>query len=428
MGLLGLLPRTPDRGRVEVTKVESSTSTITLREPVPVGATVYATFYYNTLVDQAYSVACDTAGASGVGTYSVTNEAGTSLLTPQFGSKSAALATVTVEFPSGSERTPDCRFESPFVTTSFVGPVEEDVTVTFASQDATLAKYTLPGSGPYYMVQNASDQLSINMDNSGAPGDIDLSSVSRAWVVGDEVVYSPDGSNEYEDGVATTNNEVDLMIDGVLIQSRADTGDRTGIVATDFQDIGRYAQSINRAAFGDYADAAGAPRRRRWMRTTSRWPTRRPTLTTTTSAGPSASPAVKGSEATVTFYNGTTNAVVAVWASVVLGAANTSSTTRTRPALKVSTRSVLAHHRRASSNHQLAHRRFVRDHHGHDPRDRDCCFRWCVHVGYRSGNRRADRVAELHRRCCWCPCHRSAGARHGGLRWTAQLQVGPRWG
>jgi len=303
-----------DRGRVEVTKVESSTSTITLREPVPVGATVYATFYYNTLVDQAYSVACDTAGASGVGTYSVTNEAGTSLLTPQFGSKSAALATVTVEFPSGSERTPDCRFESPFDTSSFVGPVEEDVTVTFASQDATLAKYTLPGSGPYYMVQNASDQLSINMDNSGAPGDIDLSSVSRAWVVGDEVVYSPDGSNEYEDGVATTNNEVDLMIDGVLIQSRADTGDRTAIVATDFQDIGRYAQSINRAAFGDYADAAGGVL----------------VLAASTDANNFqldaeasniddyyvgwtvriTSGAEAGSEATVTSYNGTTNAVV----------------------------------------------------------------------------------------------------------------------
>lgn len=303
-----------DRGRVEVTKVESSTSTLTLREPVPVGATVYATFYYNTLVDQAYSVACDSAGASGVGTYSVTNEDGVALMTPQFGSKSAALATVTVEFPSGSERTPDCRFEVPFTSTSFVGPVEEDVTVTFASQDATLAKYALPGAGPYYMVQNASDQLSINMQNTGFPGDIDLSTASRAWVVGDEVVYSPDGTNEYEDGVATTNNEVDLMIDGVLIQSRADTGDRTAVVATDFQDIGRYAQSINRAAFGDYADAAGVALALAGSTDANNfqlsaeasniddyyvgWTVR------ITSGGEA------GSEATVTSYNGTTNAVV----------------------------------------------------------------------------------------------------------------------
>jgi hypothetical protein len=246
-----------DRGRVEVTKVDSSISTMTLREAVPVGASVYATFYYNTLVDQSYSVACASMGASGVGTYSVTNENDVALLTPQFGSKSAALATVTVEFPSGSERTPDCRFEVPFTSTSFVGAVEEDVTVTFASQDATLAKYAVPGSGPYYMVQNASDQLNIDMQNSGVPGDIDLSTRSIAWVVGDEASYDPAGTNEYEDGVVATNNEIDLMIDGVLIQSLAATGDRTAVLATDLQDIGRYAQSVNRAAMGDYANAAG---------------------------------------------------------------------------------------------------------------------------------------------------------------------------
>jgi hypothetical protein len=251
-----------DRGRVEVTKVESAPavgkSLLTLALPAPVGATVYATFYYNTLVDQAYSVASASMGASGVGTYSVTNENGVAMLTPQFGSKSAALATVTVEFPSGSERTPDCRFETPFVTTSYVGPVEEDVTVTFASQDATLAKYAVPGSGPYFTVQNASDQLSINMQNSGTPGDIDLATRSLAWFVGDEVSYDPTGTNEYEDGVVATNNEINLMVDGTLVKSFAATGDRTAVLATDLQDIGRYAQSINRATFGDYANGVGA--------------------------------------------------------------------------------------------------------------------------------------------------------------------------
>jgi hypothetical protein len=108
-----------ERGRVEVTKVESSTSTFTLAAPVPVGATVYATFYYNTLVDQAYSFECVTAGPSGVGTYTVKNEAGETLLTPKFLSKGAALSTVTIEFPSGSERTPDVRFEVPFEASLF---------------------------------------------------------------------------------------------------------------------------------------------------------------------------------------------------------------------------------------------------------------------------------------------------------------------
>jgi len=245
-----------DRGRVEVTLVESSTSTITLREPVPTGATVYATFYYNTLVDQAYTVACASAGASGVGTYSVVNENGDAMMTPQFGAKSALLATVTVEFPSGSERTPDCRFEAPFTTTAYTGPVEEDVTVTFAAQDATLAKYAVPSAGPYYMVQNASDQLSINIDNLGGV-DYDLSTASRAWLVCDEVTYDPAGGNEYEDGVVVTNNELDMQIDGVLVQAQCNIGDRTALIATDFQDIGRYAHGINSAAFGDYADFTG---------------------------------------------------------------------------------------------------------------------------------------------------------------------------
>lgn len=304
-----------DRGRVEVTKVESSSSIITLREPVPVGATVYATFYYNTLTDQAYSVACASEGASGVGTYSITNENGTPLLTPLFGNKSALLATVTVEFPSGSERTPDCRFESPFSTTLFTGAVEEDVTVTFASQDATLAKYAVPSAGPYYMVQNASDQLSIDMDNSGGPGDTDLSAQSRAWVVGAEVVYGA-GTNEYEDGIVAANNEVDVTIDCVPVLSAANTGDRTGIVATDFQDIGRYAQALNSAAMGDYANATGAALALTGGPTAFVLPLDAQasnvpdyyvgwTLRLTSATGTAAA----GDEATVTAYDSTTNTV-----------------------------------------------------------------------------------------------------------------------
>ena len=252
-----------ERGRVTVTKVESSTSTITLAEAVPAGATVYATFYYNTLVDQAYSVECVTAGASGVGTYTLKNEDSTVLLTPQFGSKGAALAAVTVEFPSGSERTPDLRFEAPFDTTLFTGSVEEDVTVTFASQDATLAKYAVPGSGPYYAITATSDTLDINLDNLGAVS-VDLSDPTgsgtgfQATIVGDEVDYDADtGLTEYD--IDATNNAIDLQIDGVLVQALANTGDRTAIAATDLQDIGRYALAINSAAFGDYTDIAGNP-------------------------------------------------------------------------------------------------------------------------------------------------------------------------
>ena len=242
-----------ERGRVTVTKVDSATSTITLADVVPVGASVYATFYYNTLVDQDYSVECITAGASGVGTYTLKNEAGTVLLTPQFGSKGAALATVTVEFPSGSERTPDLRFEAPFDATSFTGPVEEDVTLTFASQDATLAKYAVPGSGPYYTINGSSDTLDIAVNGATISTDLgDPTGTGTGFLstlTGDEVAYTAaSGNTTYV--IDATNNAVDLQIDGLLIQAVANAG------AT--QDITDYGEAINRAAFGEFATAQAA--------------------------------------------------------------------------------------------------------------------------------------------------------------------------
>jgi hypothetical protein len=246
------------RGRVEVSEVDSDTSNITLVEAVPVGATVYATFYYNTLVDQEYSIVCASAAGSGVGTYTIANEAGTALLTPQFGSKGAALATITVEFPSGSERTPDVRFEAPLSTLSpteqalFTGAVAESVTVTFASQDATLAKYAFPGSGPYYPVTAASDNLAINVDNLGAVA-TDLSDPMGAStgfyasMVGDEVEYTAaSGGLTYV--IDATNNDLNFEIDGLEgIIAVANAG------AT--QDITDYSEAINRAITGEHGAA-----------------------------------------------------------------------------------------------------------------------------------------------------------------------------
>lgn len=230
-----------ERGPVTVTKVDSSTSTITLKDPVPVGATVYATFYYNTLVDQKYTLTVETPGASGVGTYSVTNEDGDNMLTPRFGTKSSGLATITLQFPSGSERKPDVRFEAPFTTTHYNGPVEEDVTVTFASVDGTLAKYTVPGAGDYEIITNASDRIRVTVDGaalaSGAAG-IDLSAVNGisnlgfvATMVGAEVEYdAASGYTTYD--IDATNNGVNLMVDGVLIEASAATG--TGVTLANF--------------------------------------------------------------------------------------------------------------------------------------------------------------------------------------------------
>lgn len=244
-----------NRGRVAVTKVDSATNTITLAEPVPTGAQVWATFYYNTIGDQEYTLTVDSAGASGVGTYTVGDENGTPLLTPTFGSKSAGLATVTVQFPSGTERLPDCRLEVPFDTSLYTGPVEEDVTVTFSSQAATLGKYTVPGSGPYYVISGASDNFDLVIDSAPLVGGaVDLSDPAgfgagfAAQLVGDEVVYEEStGGATY--AITSSNQTLDLELDGVLIQAKANAN----ATAT----LADYAAAINRAALGEFDSATG---------------------------------------------------------------------------------------------------------------------------------------------------------------------------
>jgi len=251
-----------DRGRVTVTKVDSATSTLTLAQPVPTGATLYATFYYNTIVDQAYTLTSVTAGASGLGTYTVTNEGGTLLITPTSGSKSAGLATIEVVFPSGSESLPDFRYETPFDAGSFVGAVEEDVTVTFASKDATPAKFAVPSSGPYYAVSGSSDRFRLKVDGSdlvSGAGGLNLSrplaGVSGlgfpAQLVGNEAVYDAlSGGATF--AIDATNNTVNIEVDDILVQAVADD-DATAT-------LDNFAGAINRAATGevDVATAGGA--------------------------------------------------------------------------------------------------------------------------------------------------------------------------
>ena len=194
-----------DRGAVEVIRVDSSSAQITLSEAVPPGATVFATYYYNTLGDATYTVSNTLAGGSGVGTYQVTDANGNAKHIASFGEKGAGLS-MDVVFPSGSMLLPDARFEGGT-------PVEETVTVTFKDKDATPAKYTFAGPGPYYFVENASDTLSINVDTTGY--NIDLKNGGLAHILGDEVFYDDVASNKIS-FVAGVNDAVTLDIDGAI--------------------------------------------------------------------------------------------------------------------------------------------------------------------------------------------------------------------
>jgi len=226
-----------ERGPVDVTAVEGTR--ITLKDPIDVGATVYATFYYNTLVDEEYNLICDVPGASGIGTYFIQDSNGNDMFTPKFGVKGSALTGVTIEFPSGSELTPDVRFEG-----GTAGPVEETVTVSFASIDDTIAKYSVPGSGPYFTIQDASDHARFLIDNvtpAGGGAGIDLSRVDgisglgvTASLLGEEIEYDVTSGSTTYTITAGSNDEVSLTVDDVIITSIAAAG--AGLNATAYVD------------------------------------------------------------------------------------------------------------------------------------------------------------------------------------------------
>jgi hypothetical protein len=208
------------RGPVEVTAVNGTT--ITLKDAVPVGAEVWATFYYNILVDNTYTLQVETSGPSGIGTYFIFDANGNPVYTPKFGVKGPALTGVTIQFPSGSELTPDVHFEG-----GQKGPVEETITVTFADKDATIAKFTVNGSGPYEFVSGASDRARFLIDSSplagGAVG-IDLSAPNGeqglgflASLLGEEISYTDDSGKTTYDILQGINDDFSAQVDDVVI-------------------------------------------------------------------------------------------------------------------------------------------------------------------------------------------------------------------
>jgi len=228
------------RGPVAVTEVNGTE--ITLEDPVPVGAGVWATFWYNIIVDEEYTVQVETSGPSGIGTYFLFDSDGNPIFTPKFGSKGPALTGVTIQFPSGSEITPDVHFEG-----GTQGPVEETVTVQFSDKDSTIAKYTVPGSGPYFFVEGESDRARFMIDSSplsGGAAGIDLSAPHgiaglgfNASLLSDEIQYTDDSGKTTYDVLSGLNDNISFTVDNVVVT--VDVPAQTGV------DADAYVEAIN---------------------------------------------------------------------------------------------------------------------------------------------------------------------------------------
>lgn len=235
-----------ERGEISVVSVDSSTSIVELSEQVPVGAKVFATFYYNTLTDSEYVLTCTTEGSSGLGEYSVTKNS-VDFYSALFdvSSKSGGLSTITLQFPSGSELSSDVRIENGT-------PVEETVTVEFTSTEASPAKITVPNSSPYYFVEDKSATAQIKVDG-GTAVVIDLSDSHstgfghNASLVGSEIVYDADSSSTTVD-VDSTNRDLAVDVDGIVISASVNTGAKS---VDDFASaLNEQAQGVNIIATG----------------------------------------------------------------------------------------------------------------------------------------------------------------------------------
>jgi len=243
------------RGKRTAVKVEGTV--VTLNEEVPVGATVYASFYHNLIVDMKYTLTCKLAGQSGVGTYTIQNASGADVLTPTFDSttKSAGLTGITIEFPSGSELTPDLHFEGG-AGTGFTGPVEEAVTLQFSNTQDTPAKFTVKGPAPYAFIQGESDlvAMTINGDAVLPASGTDLDNISiggagiMAHFVGAEVTY-PNGVDFQAADFENGDEQILLSLDGVSVTATVKA--QAGVTVDD------YVAAINDSTDG-HAGVVGA--------------------------------------------------------------------------------------------------------------------------------------------------------------------------
>lgn len=239
------------RGPVPVLRVEGLV--VTLGTPVPAGASVWVSFYYNRITSSDWTVTAVHPGNSGDGTYEVSNQAGASLVGASFNpaSKSAGLDGIEVTWPSGSEALPDLLY-SPVAGAVYRGPIEERATVTFAERTAEPARVASPGNGPFDLVSGQSDHLRFLIDGaalaSGAAG-LNLSSPTgngpgfNAVLIGSDADYvGGTGATVGESYTLDADQEINFEVDGVSIKAVVPAGEN--------KTLAHFADYINEAANG----------------------------------------------------------------------------------------------------------------------------------------------------------------------------------
>jgi len=223
------------RNALVVLSVDSANRRITVQDPVPPDMTVFATFSYNRIEDDTYTLTSKVAGAVGTGQFELASQTqARNIHQIRFGTKTGLPE--TVQWPRGVENVTDAHH------TGAGTQVNEVVTVTFGSQAATNAQFTNDGAAPYSLFAGTSDQFRV--DINGTSFVVDLDAAGEAKLVSDRIAVN--GSDQVT--IVTGSNDVlNFTIDGTDVTVTFGAG------ATTITDI---VADINAAI--DATDASGS--------------------------------------------------------------------------------------------------------------------------------------------------------------------------
>lgn len=203
-------------GRAEATviAVDGVSRKVTLRDPVHPDHVAFATFYYNRLVDDTYTLTNKVAGPVGSGTFEVLSALqNKNLYQVKLASKVGFAQ--TIQWPRGVESIPDA-----FHTGDGLA-VSETVTVTFDTAAASSAEFTNKGAEPYSLyTQSATWVTKLNLVDQST----NLVAATRGVLVGLHVPTTA--------GTITVPASPDNVLNLVV-----DTGSVTGFTGSELLDV-----------------------------------------------------------------------------------------------------------------------------------------------------------------------------------------------
>jgi hypothetical protein len=194
---------------IPVTQVDGPNRLITLKTPVPPDWTVFATFWYNLIVDDTTILTCTVPGPLGTGQYTLFSSLqNANLWQIRFGTPSGL--STPVQWPRGVETIPDA-----FMTGAGT-PVPEIITVTFGMSAAANASSTNHNAEPYSIFTPYSANWTTIVN--GTPVLTNLAAPAKAYLVSSPVALVQSGGNAGDIIVpGSPNNVLNISIDGVVI-------------------------------------------------------------------------------------------------------------------------------------------------------------------------------------------------------------------